>query len=73
MIERYKTILCFPNFSLYKKKKKYEKFRGPFEHEVHPPPLNPPLYLSIYSIILENDWNSKFIYSKLERTNLTVR
>ena len=34
MIECYETILCFPNFPLYKKKKKYEKFRGPFEHEV---------------------------------------
>ena len=35
MIEYYETILCFPNFPLYKKekKKKYEKFRGPFEHE----------------------------------------
>ena len=40
MIECYETISYFPNFPPYKKKKKYEKFRGSFEHEA---PLNPPL------------------------------
>ena len=39
MIEYCETI-CFPNFPLYKKKK-FEKFRGPFEHGFEPdaPPL----------------------------------
>ena len=50
MIECYETILCFPNFPLYKKKKKYEKFRGPFEHDTPGArpvrlPLNSPLRL----------------------------
>ena len=35
----YETILCFPNFPLYKKKEKYEKFRGPFKHKA---PVRPP-------------------------------
>ena len=35
----YETILCFPNFPLDKKKRKYEKFRGPFKQGPGAPPL----------------------------------